>query len=136
MILYDLVCRKDHAFEAWFHSAPVFAAQRASGDIACPVCGSSEILVAPKDARNNSLSGPYLTEEGEEQLASDLIQALERLCRSIDGDEAEAGVEEGERFGGDSRAIRRTFGPSDRNTLRDEGIEVIRVPWVRRRHNS
>ena len=100
MILYDLICGKDHAFEAWFRSAPIFAAQRASGDIACPVCGSSEILVAPKDARSNGLSGPYLSEAGEEQLANDLIHALERLCRNIDDETAEA--EDAHRCTGDS----------------------------------
>jgi len=137
MILYDLICRKDHAFEAWFRSAPSFAAQQAAGDIACPVCGSSEILTASKGPRGRRAADSYLGEDGEEQLANDLIQALERLCRNIDADElGEMGADERRGCASDTRAIRREFGQLDRNTLRDEGIEVIRIPWVRRRHNS
>src|SRR5690606_24049882 len=50
MIVFDLKCRKDHVFEAWFPDSASFAEQAAAGKVACPVCGSrkvSKALMAP-----------------------------------------------------------------------------------------
>ncbi len=44
MIAYDLKCRAGgHAFEGWFGSARDYSAQKESGLLVCPMCGSSEI---------------------------------------------------------------------------------------------
>lgn len=50
MILYSLLCDKDHEFEVWFKSSGDFDIQSEKGYISCPVCGSSSIsksLMAP-----------------------------------------------------------------------------------------
>lgn len=47
MIVYDLKCRKDHVFEAWFPAIAAFDEQNARGAIVCPVCGDSKINKAP-----------------------------------------------------------------------------------------
>ena len=54
MILFDLKCGQDHVFEAWFRDGEAYDAQAASGEIACPLCGDSQIakaLMAPNVAR-------------------------------------------------------------------------------------
>lgn len=50
MIRYALVCEAGHAFEAWFASSGAFAEQQQAGQVACAICGSSEVgkaLMAP-----------------------------------------------------------------------------------------
>lgn len=50
MIVYDLKCRKDHVFEAWFPDSASFTAQAEAGKVVCPVCGSKKVtkaLMAP-----------------------------------------------------------------------------------------
>lgn len=50
MIVYDLKCRKDHVFEAWFPDSASFTAQAEAGKVICPVCGSKKVtkaLMAP-----------------------------------------------------------------------------------------
>ena len=50
MIVYDLKCRKDHVFEAWFPDSASFAEQAGAGKVVCPVCGSKKVtkaLMAP-----------------------------------------------------------------------------------------
>jgi hypothetical protein len=50
MIRYALVCEAGHAFEAWFASSGAFAEQQQAGQVACAICGSSQIgkaLMAP-----------------------------------------------------------------------------------------
>lgn len=46
MIVFDLKCSDGHVFEAWFGSSAAWEAQRASGLVACPICGSAEVAKA------------------------------------------------------------------------------------------
>ena len=52
MILFDLLCSKEHRFEGWFRSGDTFDAQIAAGEVACPVCGDTEV--------HKALSAPAL----------------------------------------------------------------------------
>jgi hypothetical protein len=62
MIVFDLACRAGgHRFEGWFGSSAVFAAQQERGLVACPECGSTDVVKAPMAANlgrkgNQSLS--------------------------------------------------------------------------------
>ena len=50
MILFDLLCSKGHAFEAWFRDSESFDRLAASGEIHCALCGDSQVrkaLMAP-----------------------------------------------------------------------------------------
>ncbi len=48
MITFDLACRTGgHRFEGWFGSSDDYAAQQARGLVACPQCGSCDVIKAP-----------------------------------------------------------------------------------------
>jgi len=48
MIVFDLECRSGgHRFEGWFGSSEDFAGQQKRGLVACPECGSSDVIKAP-----------------------------------------------------------------------------------------
>jgi hypothetical protein len=50
MIRFALRCAAGHAFEGWFSDSAAFEQQSASGALACPVCGGSDVrkgLMAP-----------------------------------------------------------------------------------------
>src|SRR3546814_10518072 len=47
MIVFDLKCYdRGHVFEGWFGSSADYEKQRASGMIACPVCGDTQVRKA------------------------------------------------------------------------------------------
>jgi hypothetical protein len=46
VIVFDLKCGGGHVFEAWFGSSAAWEAQRASGLVACPMCGSGDVAKA------------------------------------------------------------------------------------------
>ncbi|WP_438997508.1 DUF1178 family protein [Candidatus Puniceispirillum sp.] len=46
MIKYQLICDNAHSFEGWFQNASAYDDQKASGDIACPVCDTSSVKKA------------------------------------------------------------------------------------------
>ena len=47
MIVYDLVCGRQHRFEGWFGSADDFARQRDEALIRCPMCDDASIQRRP-----------------------------------------------------------------------------------------
>ncbi len=47
MIIYDLICDKDHVFEGWFKNSEFMNQQLKNGLITCPVCESNKINIKP-----------------------------------------------------------------------------------------
>lgn len=50
MIVFDLRCKKEHVFEAWFKDSAAYHEQVEAGVVRCPVCGSGRVekaLMAP-----------------------------------------------------------------------------------------
>lgn len=48
MIIFDLKCAPHgHVFEAWFGSSADYESQCGRGLVACPICGSAEVVKAP-----------------------------------------------------------------------------------------
>ena len=62
MIVFDLECSGGaHRFEGWFKSSDNFASQQGRGLIACPHCGSTQVVKAPM--------APRLSRKGNQSVA-------------------------------------------------------------------
>lgn len=46
MIVFDLRCGSGHVFEAWFASGTAYEDQAAAGQVACPLCGATDVAKA------------------------------------------------------------------------------------------
>jgi hypothetical protein len=66
MILYDLICDKDHAFESWFRNSTAADKLLKAGQSPCPKCGSVKVRKAPMAPRLSKSTG----KDFEEQAAS------------------------------------------------------------------
>lgn len=134
MILFQLRCANDHEFEGWFRDNAGFDAQSAAGEIACPVCASTQVGKAIMAPRLNKATGQALDAQGAaremRRLLSDLRQKVEENCDYV-----------GEKFPDEARKIhygdteaRPIYGeasPEQARDLEEEGIAVVSVPWVR-----
>lgn len=47
MVVYDLLCNKNHRFEGWFPSFEAYQDQAAQRLISCPTCGSTAVEKLP-----------------------------------------------------------------------------------------
>ncbi len=139
MILFDLKCTGDHVFEAWFPDSDSFEAQAANDEIACPVCGDTEIakaLMAP------NVSGAKKAGEAPQDKAAmhmgEYMSALAELRKHV-----EANCDDvGDKFPEEARKIhygetekRNIYGEASTEEaaeLRDEGVEVQPIPWSKR----
>lgn len=135
MIRYALRCAKTHDFESWFQSASGFDALLAAGQIACPLCGDTQVsksLMAPtvRPARKAG-SKPSLTEP-----LSDAEAAMAELRRKVEENADYVGVNfvaearrmhEGEI---DQRSIYGEAKPEEAIALLEEGIPVAPLPFI------
>lgn len=47
MVVYDLICKRNHRFEGWFPSFEGYQEQAAQGQISCPACGTTAVEKMP-----------------------------------------------------------------------------------------
>ncbi len=143
MIKYDLVCEKDHGFEAWFRSSAAFDEQRGAEVLSCPVCGSAKVrkaITAPQVRRTDRgrrapPAAPRhdgLANTNEKSRAA--IKALRQLRHHI----RENADYVGKAFSREARRIhygeaqkRNIYGEAslnDARALNEEGIDVLPMP--------
>ncbi len=158
MIVFDLKCRKDHVFEAWFPDSASFAEQAEAGEVVCPVCGSKKVskaLMAPAVLKGGSRGkapaapaedapaarGTASAAPGDVEKAAELRRMLRQLREHVEQNCDYVG----EQFAEEARKIH--YGETDAHgiygetsdeearSLQDEGIDVARVPWLPRENS-
>ncbi len=146
MIRFDLRCRRDHQFEAWFRDNAAYEAQAAAGDLSCPVCGSAKVekaIMAPRVAKGagdqkSQLGGVPVAKGGSPEEAKVLRAALEKLRDHVEStcdDVGEAFPEEARKIHYGEAEARGIYGQAsepDAEALAEEGIEFSRLPLPRR----
>ena len=146
VILYDLICDKDHVFEVWFRDAAACEEQLATGAALCPTCGSSMVdkaLMAPNISKTKAPAEgklPQLPTKAamETEEAGKVRLALAELRDKIEKDFDHVGpqfAEEARKIHYGETENRNIYGEtSDKEAqdLAEEGIEVSRIPWLPR----
>ncbi len=141
MIVYNLACEHGHPFEGWFGSPADFENQRDRGLVECPFCGSRQVerrLHAPRI--NTGAEPPPAHPAPPSSPAPDTpppmgIGQLARIAAEIRANTENVG----ERFAEEARAmhygekpkrgIRGKADPETANELREEGIDIQRLPF-------
>ena len=134
MIRYSLKCDQAHEFEAWFRSSAAYDEQRQAGHVSCVVCGSTEV--------EKALMTPGVkAERGEVNLskpASPAEAMLAEMRRKVETTSDYVGKEfatearrihDGET---DKRAIWGEASLDDARALKEDGVPVAPIPWMRR----
>ncbi len=150
MILYQLKCHRGHDFEAWFLNGSTYDSQQASGDVCCPICGTTEVskgMMAPNlsTGRFSSRKGEGRSEARAKQVAEKILEAVDDLREHVEetcdyvGDEfaeearrLHSGDDDGE-GDGEERGIYGEATEEEAEDLDEEGIEFFRLPFLRRR---
>ena len=150
MISFSLKCENNHQFEGWFRSSDDYANQVINGLVSCPTCNNKKIskaLMAPAVRSSKKLDKKTFNQNTADNLRKtekkvitgdyDIRQALrnfrsyvEKNCENV-----------GENFASEARLIskgeaknRSIYGKvssQDAEDLKDEGIEVTAIPWIK-----
>lgn len=154
MILFTLKCVADHRFEAWFRDNAAYDRQERRGLIACPDCGSNQVVKAPmaprlgRSDKGMSVSEPVAPRsedpvapsanatEGSPPSPAQVRYALQVLRRHIErhcddvGDQFAAEARRIHKGEAKARGIYGEATPADTKALLDDGIDVASIPWV------
>jgi hypothetical protein len=156
MIHYDLQCGAGHEFDGWFKDSAGFDAQAKAGFVECPVCGATEVakrLMAPaipKKGRARPKEAPVPAPAAAEPrpeapaqsttgpVPAQVLALLQRVRAEVEktcdyvGKEFAEEARKMHRGDSDRRGIFGEASDADAEALKDEGIEVARIPWVPR----
>jgi len=153
MIRYTLKCSDAHAFESWFASAAAFDTLKASGMVACPVCGDIDVakaVMAPRvrPSRNQAAlpaPPPAAADPAPRPLqapGSDAERALAEVRRKVEESSDYVGLE----FANEARAMhdgeikhRAIYGEAgveEARKLIEDGIPVAPLPFIPQRKTN
>jgi hypothetical protein len=141
MKVFNLSCDQEHPFEGWFASGEDFDRQLGVGMIECPVCASTEVrklLSAPR--LNLGGSNEPAESSPKEPVAMPNDQSMRAMMVQIARHIAVNSEDVGERFPEEARRIHYDEAPKrsirglaskeEAADLKDEGIEVMPVPFA------
>jgi hypothetical protein len=138
MIVYDLICAREHRFEGWFGSAEEFARQREASLIRCPLCDDAAIERRPSaQVRIGRASPPAPPDEVRTETTAvagdaEALKVIRRLVANTE-DVGRAFAEEARKIHYEeapSRGIRGQATPEEAESLRDEGIDFLSLPGI------
>lgn len=127
MIKYDLICKNEHTFEAWFDNYDSSNDQLAEHAVECPVCGDtwvSRAIVAPNISKKGYNSRSVSAQAREEKKAA--MDWIARNCDDV-GDKFADEVRAMHYGDAEERNIQGTASHEDAKELQDEGIDIINL---------
>jgi hypothetical protein len=103
MVVYNLICKKEHRFEGWFPNYEEFQKQAEKKLISCPTCGTTKVEKLPHacavHVKKEEPPAPQKKPETAPSAPPSATEFKEMLQRPIHGtataEEREALVEEG-----------------------------------------
>ncbi|RMF09881.1 MAG: DUF1178 family protein [Alphaproteobacteria bacterium] len=154
MIVFDLRCTQGHTFEAWFKSSTAYEEQRAAGAIICPMCGDVQITKAPM-APNIATGKSDRAETGAARAVATrdrgttthmlepqrelFHHVMEKLRHHVEKNFDYVGrdfPEEARKIHYGEVEARPIYGeatPHESRELREEGVDVIALPFPAKR---
>lgn len=140
MKVFNLCCDHEHPFEGWFASSDEFDRQLSAGLVECPVCASTEVRKLLSAPRLN-LGGAAETQPlvGKEPVAMPNDESMRSMMLQMARHIAANSEDVGERFPEEARrihyeeapkrSIRGVASKDEAAELKEEGIEVMPVPF-------
>ena len=156
MIKYKLKCKSSYCseqneFDGWFQNIEAFENQMQSGLINCPICGDDNIIKLlatpnvrkskPKISKNIEFQNASGVSNSEKSyLGNEKIKNITTMLRTIKKEIQKNSMFVGDEFVSKARSMkegkikeRPIHGHGTKKEvqeLRDEGIDVVNIPWI------
>jgi hypothetical protein len=135
MIVYRLVCDKEHHFEGWFQSSDDYERQSTTGLIQCPACESDRVSRLPSAPRVQTGRDAHAVDAAGEESVK--LHKLLRLLQSITEDVGDGFPDEARKIHyreAPARSIRGHASLDDVEELEHEGIDVLTLTDLSKLH--
>jgi len=142
MIVYDLKCACGCQFEGWFENSSQFEQQSGENSITCPQCGSDDIekILSPvavcRRSSNSFVAGQLV--DSPEQAGETFAKLLREVQEYVEENFEDVGHNLAKEtlkiyYGvGEPRNIRGVATDDEEKMLKDEGIELLKIPMVKK----
>ena len=136
MIKYNLICEREHEFESWFSNSKEFENLKKKKLLECIYCSSKKI---EKSIMSPMISNSCNLEISKNKLENDLLkekQKLQQVRKYIEKNYEFVGKNFSKKVREiyfDKNSKKTIYGsttPEERDELREEGIDLLSVPWV------
>jgi len=132
LIVFDLICDEQHQFEGWFRNSDEFMAQKETGLLTCPVCGSEQVskLLSPSRLNLGKMEKQAMDllaiQNDAQQLVNRINKYISKHFENVGADFADEArkMHYGET---DERNIYGSATPDDAQELYDEGIDIFPI---------
>ena len=156
MIKYSLICKSQYCskqknFDGWFQNIEAFQNQKSKGLILCPLCGSDDIIkslttpsfrlskvkstdteVEQKEVDYKNLRKPVISNDKMNDI-SILLRAMKKEIKKNSEFVGDDFVKEVRSMQVDKTKERSIYGHGTKKEieeLKDEGVDILYVPWV------
>lgn len=133
MIAYDLICANGHTFEGWFEDAKAYEKQKKNGLVACPLCHDADVCRRPSTFAIKSRpmpKAPAPDAAGLKALGRQLVDFVDKHFDNVGPDFAKEALKI--HYGAaEPRNIRGVSTKQEEETLREEGVDFVKLPLPR-----
>jgi hypothetical protein len=130
MIAYDLQCSNGHSFEGWFEDGQAYEKQKKNGFISCPICESTSIARIPSTfaIKSSSFLKKFNDQNNDiSDINRKIVDFVEKNFDDVGPDFTKEALKM--HYGViEPRNIRGVSTKEEEKTLKEEGIQFIKVP--------
>ena len=137
MIKYNLKCDNEHEFESWFSDSKEFERLKIKKLLECIYCNSKIIkksIMAPmiSVSKNNNVNKFQINEKILQNQRNKLIKLRNYIEKNFEyvGENFSEKVREIYYDKKNKKTIYGITTPEERKDLKEEGINLISIPWV------
>ena len=129
MIAYDLICPNGHTFEGWFEDAKAYTKQKKKGLVTCPVCNDAGVSRRPSTfaIKSRPTAPPTADSVDLNALGRQIYDFVDKNFDNVGSDFAKEALKI--HYGvSEPRNIRGVSTKQEEKTLRNEGVEFVKLP--------
>ena len=137
MIKYNLKCKNNHEFESWFSESKEFERLKTKKLLECIYCNSKIItksIMTPmiSVSKSKNINKFKINDEILQKERNKLIKLRNFIEKNFEyvGEDFSKKVREIYYDKKNNKTIYGTTSPEERKELKEEGIDLISIPWV------
>jgi hypothetical protein len=140
MIKYLLKCRNNHEFESWFSNSKEYEKLKKKKLIECIFCESSDVnksIMSPNIVGKKNIDNNIFNEAEFVKIKKDLKKIKKYVEKNFEfvGDRFSREIREIYYDSSNNKKIYGTVSPTERKDLKEEGIELASIPWIKDKEN-
>ena len=140
MIKYNLKCQNNHEFESWFSDSKEFEKLKKKKMLECIYCNSSNIkksIMSPNVLNSESDNRKLNSVESKSKEIAKIKKELKKIKKFVENNFKYVGnkfTQEVKDIHYNNKKDKNIYGTTteqERDELKEEGIELTTIPWIK-----